>query len=82
MDEEWADSLEAYYRRDQDLRVTCRRCGHERSLSPFGIMGECRKRGRSEAMPDVVKRLRCSTCGARDVFVEPVLRPGKTSMRT
>jgi len=62
---------------DKLLWVCCRDCGHERDVNPANVPlpGDT-------PVPDVGKRMKCSSCGSKKVSTAPELYPGRISRLT
>ncbi|GGB40065.1 hypothetical protein GCM10011380_31890 [Sphingomonas metalli] len=60
------------------LRLTCPRCRHVRILDAVPLWWLFQRRGWDDALPAVIGRLRCSSCGGRGgAAVRPRLTVGR-----
>ncbi|KLE33880.1 hypothetical protein AAW00_12495 [Aurantiacibacter luteus] len=65
------DSLGDYLRHHYTLRVDCRGCKKVSILQPLVLLELCQKRGWGHQMREVERRLKCGSCGGRDVRIGP-----------
>jgi ferredoxin len=64
-------TLDDLTREEKLLWVYCNDCGRERDICPTSLLLPG-----SMPVPSVVKRLKCSQCGGRNVTAAPELHPG------
>jgi len=67
------DTVSDFARQGYFVRVTCVKCGKVSDWNAIELMGELYRRRISMAVEQVEKRLRCSTCGARQARLQPAL---------
>jgi hypothetical protein len=65
------DSLGDYLRHSYRLRVDCQGCRKVAILQPLVLLETYRKRGWGNQLHEVERRLKCESCGSRDVRVGP-----------
>lgn len=65
------DSLGNYLRHGYRLRVDCLGCRKVAILQPLVLLETCRKRGWGHQLHEVERRLKCGSCGSRNVRVGP-----------
>jgi hypothetical protein len=57
------------------IKLTCRRCRHQRIFNPHALWHLFDKNGWPDWLRDVRKRCRCTECGARDPALDLVNEP-------
>lgn len=65
------DSLGDYLRHRYKVRVDCLGCRKVVILQPIVLLEQCRRRGWSHQMHEVAGRLKCGSCGSREVRIGP-----------
>jgi hypothetical protein len=65
------DTISDYTRHGYTLRVDCRACKRLAIIDPLKITLLCQRRNWSKQIGAVERRLRCSSCGSRDVRMGP-----------
>ncbi len=65
------DEIGDYSRHGYRLRVDCLGCKRIVIIDPLELVMTCQRRGWSRQIDAVERRLRCSSCGGREVRLEP-----------
>ena len=65
------DMISDYARHGLRMRINCKQCGRVAVLNATEISMMCNKRGWSRDLYSVERRLRCSSCGGKDVRCSP-----------
>ena len=68
------DSLSDFARKDYDVRIVCRGCGHAVIRDPAALLLAIAGAGGSQDTGELGARLRCSACGHRGAKILPTAR--------
>lgn len=74
-------TLADLHRAGANLHLTCKGCGHINTMMTWvlagrqGVAGQYNESMETKAIADVVARMKCSSCGSREISWTPMVNP-------